>query len=339
MNINVNRIYLMLGNECNLQCKYCLQHDIVDDQVCHAVHPAVYKYIANLQKHQQRPIGITFFGGEPLIFWEQIKEFVLRLSATDVKFGMVTNGKCLTQEKVDFINENNIGVGLSWDGYNTMETRGYDVVKDKLDLLTQIKNLNITGVVSQENYPFDFVCAVDEFDKSYYDKNGRHVGINMDLIMDNCSNCGELTDIDFDKWREQMDMVKSKAERVDAGELEYSTAKRIVASITSLSARKVDVLSAKCGNGLTTLNIDMQGNLYQCHNTHRKIGTIFEDSLTPIRRMMLIDPTNYNYRTMCKGCSVLPYCRNGCMLMNQDTRKRYYCKLAQATYEPFLNKK
>lgn len=336
MNITISRIYLMLGNECNLQCKYCLQHDIVNDQVCHTINPAVFKYIANAQKQQQRPIGITFFGGEPLIFWEQVKEFVLRLSVTGVKFGMVTNGKCLTQEKVDFINENNIGVGLSWDGYNTLKTRGYDVIKDKKDLLTQIKSLNVTGVVSQENYPLDFVCAVDEFDAEYYKKNQRHIGINMDLIMDNCGNCGDLTEIDYDKWRTQMEMLKEKAQKSQGEEAPYTTGQQLVYHIESLAGRKVDVLSAKCGNGITTLNIDMQGNLYQCHNTHRKIGTIFEDSLTPIRRMMLIDPTHRNYRTMCKDCSVLPYCRNGCMLMDQDTRKRYYCELAHATYEPFL---
>ena len=331
MNINISRIFLMLGNECNLQCKYCLQHDIVKDEVNHEVAPAVYTYIAQMQREQQKPIHLTFFGGEPLLFWKQIEGFVYRLEATDVRFGIITNGVGLTEERVKFLNAHNISVGLSWDGDYVDKTRGYDAVQEHHDLLCQIKHLNISGVGSAYNYPLDFVSAADTFDQDYVKIQGHHVGVNYDLILDNCGNCGDLTKIDYEFWQEDVDeMLDSYKEKRN------NTAARLVEGWLKLGRRSFSPLSAKCGNGITVLNLDMRGNLYQCHNNHRRIGTIYEDRLAPIKRMMMIDPTAYNYKTMCQDCSVLPYCRGGCMLTNKKTRENYFCDLARATYKPLI---
>ena len=34
-----------------------------------------------------------------------------------------------------------------------------------------------------------------------------------------------------------------------------------------------------CGNGIQVLNIDLKGNLYQCHNNWIQIGSIYDDYL------------------------------------------------------------
>ena len=33
LNNNINTIFIILGHSCNLQCKYCLQHDVVNIQL------------------------------------------------------------------------------------------------------------------------------------------------------------------------------------------------------------------------------------------------------------------------------------------------------------------
>ena len=321
----------MLGNECNLQCKYCLQHDIVEDEVAHNVRPKVYSYIIRLQTMQRQPINITFFGGEPLLFWQQIESFVDALEMYGVRFSIITNGKGLTKERIEYLNAHKISVGLSWDGARVGETRGYDVISDKKDLLYEIRTLCISGVGTMKNMPADFAHAVDDFDTGYYEKQHHHVGINYDLLLDNCQNCGPLAVYDYEKWTEQIEtLVREYEEKQD------TAGARLVNNLIRQGRRPYSPLSAKCGNGMTVLNLDMQGNLYQCHNNHRRIGTIDEDDFAPFKRIMMIDPTAKNYRTMCKDCDVLAYCKGGCMLTNQETRERYYCELARATYGPLI---
>lgn len=331
MNLTIRRIFLMLGNECNLQCKYCLQHDIVEDEVAHNVRPKVYSYIIRLQTMQRQPINITFFGGEPLLFWKQIESFVDALEMYGVRFSIITNGKGLTKERIEYMNAHKISVGLSWDGARVEETRGYDVIADKKDLLYEICMLCISGVGTMKNMPADFAHAVDTFDAGYYEKQHRHVGINYDLLLDNCQNCGSLAIYDYEKWTEQIEMLVREYE-----EKHDTAGARLINNWIRQGRRPYSPLSAKCGNGTTVLNLDMQGNLYQCHNNHRRIGTIDEDDFASFKRMMMIDPTAKNYKTMCKDCEVLAYCKGGCMLTDQETRKRYYCELARATYGALL---
>ena len=131
----------MLGNECNLQCKYCLQHDIVEDQVVHEINPDIYSYVSKIARYQRKPLHITFFGGEPLIFWHQIEQFVTRLECQNITFGIISNGVALTEDRVAWLNQHNIRFALSWDGDNVMETRGFDAVRDRRNLLLKLNRL------------------------------------------------------------------------------------------------------------------------------------------------------------------------------------------------------
>ncbi len=42
---NISTIFIMLGHECNLQCKYCLQHDVVNIAMERQVNPMLYNFI------------------------------------------------------------------------------------------------------------------------------------------------------------------------------------------------------------------------------------------------------------------------------------------------------
>lgn len=73
----INRIYLMLGSACNFHCKYCLQCDMKPDSNKH-ISDKLKKYLwkSVAYKTQSTPIRIMFWGGEPLLYFEQIKEIV-----------------------------------------------------------------------------------------------------------------------------------------------------------------------------------------------------------------------------------------------------------------------
>lgn len=81
----------------------------------------------------------------------------------------------------------------------------------------------------------------------------------------------------------------------------------------------------KCGVGRNTLNVDLQGNCYLCHNSSVKIGTIKDSYEKLVENFLPYD--KYAASKQCSECPVRLVCSGGCILVNDEARKRYYCKM------------
>ena len=189
---NLNVLYVILGGACELNCLYC--KDSLKDPTPIPINPAIYDYIENRRFEQDKNFQICFYGGEPLEYIDQIKAITSELKGRRINgnFSLITNGKLITQELVDYFNENNFYVQVSWDGPNSIETRGYDVMQDKKDLLLKINNICFNTVLSNKNYPLDFINGVDEFIKQrdLENKDLQWVRIHCNLIHDYNCNTG-----------------------------------------------------------------------------------------------------------------------------------------------------
>lgn len=119
-------ITLELTEKCNLRCKYCIYHPS---------HPGFREFgkkdmdiatakraIDFLKEHSrnEKTIHIGFYGGEPLIRYEVIKEIVLYsekiLGDKEIIFSLTSNGCLLSQEIADFFMAHDINVVFSLDG-------------------------------------------------------------------------------------------------------------------------------------------------------------------------------------------------------------------------------
>lgn len=332
----------MLGNECNLSCEYCLQHDIVNDQVQHNINEDVISYIEKNAEQQDQPIDVRFYGGEPLLFFDSIRYFVEKLHDKNIVFSTISNGKLLTQEVVDFVNKYNINFGISWDGKNVATTRHYDVIKEKKDLILQLKRMCLSGVISSQNYIKDFFDQLEELDNEYIKIHEYHMGHSIDEVMDICGNCSELSIVDKDKMKQQSEkMCSDFMESIKTNDVDMMSKVHnlfITTQIKRINNIKKSPNNAmcRCGNGLSVINIDMEGNLYLCHNTHKKVGTIYDETWTPILKTIECDNTKQFYEEDCHDCEVQEHCSNGCMLMDKEVRDRYYCDLKRSIYGPII---
>lgn len=106
-----------VGNQCNLQCRYCYALPRTKNTVMSAqTLKQTIKSIASLE-----PIPIYFWsGGEPLLAGKNFFRQALNLQSiychkTPVN-SLQTNGLLIDRTWIDFIKENNIQVGISWDG-------------------------------------------------------------------------------------------------------------------------------------------------------------------------------------------------------------------------------
>ena len=315
----------MLGSKCNLQCKYCLQHDMAtpDDETL--VSDKVIQWLKTCVKTQERRLLVTFYGGEPLIYWPAIRQVVRELGAF-VNFNIITNGKLLTPEKVDFLNSYNIGVAVSWDGRTVSDTRGYDAIKEN-QCIIELNRLNLSAVISALAYPKDFLDAAEPVMDAYYMKHGYHPGLNIDTIMD-FGNCADLTQMNLDILREQAeDIVKGDS-------MAYKRFRETFYSINALVSKDKGI-NAKCGNGVQVWNVDVEGNVYRCHNCGERLGDLDDAPLELIKKALVLDPTPENYE-QCRECEVERICRGGCPMVTDKARRKYYCDIKRAFYGPIL---
>lgn len=329
-------VFLMLGEGCNFQCKYCLQHPILTEQLSSEINPDLIPYLKELS--QKDTLMVMFYGGEPLLYWRNIVEIHQQLKNENMQFGIISNGSLLNDEMTQYIFDNQIGISVSQDGGNTEKFRGENVLENP-QILAKIHRLNarVSAVVHASNMD---IKSIYEY---WWSKGIPVERTNIDLIMDTGLTDKELTEFDWAKWEilcsDFFDNVHkaiisgSTCVEMYIGNQLYQKMKSNLSLTTEEEFDKS--CSSKCGVGIRTLNIDLQGNAYLCHNSSEKIGTIYDsyeklvDSFSPFGQIAIEEE--------CTNCSVRVLCNGGCVLVPKEARNRYYCKMNKIYYGAFIN--
>ncbi|MBR6484354.1 MAG: 4Fe-4S cluster-binding domain-containing protein, partial [Clostridiales bacterium] len=116
---------LHVAHTCNLNCSYCFaaqgnfhgERGLMSFEVGKR---AIDFLIENSGYHKN--LDIDFFGGEPLMNWEVVKQLVKygrsveKENGKNIRFTLTTNGVGITDEVIDFCNEEMYNVVLSLDG-------------------------------------------------------------------------------------------------------------------------------------------------------------------------------------------------------------------------------
>lgn len=111
--------FLILTQTCNLKCKYCF--------VVQKPKNMTYKialdsadFVARNAKEKGVKPSINYFGGEPLIKWDEIivplTLYIREKYGDNFGLSMTTNGVLLDLEKLEFMKKYNIGFMVSIDG-------------------------------------------------------------------------------------------------------------------------------------------------------------------------------------------------------------------------------
>ena len=101
---------IIVTNRCNLDCNYCFFKRENQDQ---SLTPEL---VLERVKHFK---NIVFTGGEPLLNFNWIKEFILLAQEKNIhfnKFMLFTNGTLLNQNKLDFLKKFDVDINISLDG-------------------------------------------------------------------------------------------------------------------------------------------------------------------------------------------------------------------------------
>lgn len=349
----ISKIYLILGVECNLQCKYCMQKDNPFRQhLSEFINPDIYTFFKEVVEYQNRPFTLIFYGGEPLFFYNKIEEIVKNTKDLNLEYAIITNGTLLDKNKIKFINENNIKITLSWDGRNTSSTRNIDIFKDDFkNLLFQINNLSITSVFSGYNSIMELIEDQQKIVSEYYRLNNKTIDLNIDIISSFPYVDEKLAKIDINRYLKEIKPIIEKAlyakehSSIDKETftLNYYAIYSFVDSLlqTYLFNKQCDDLTRhylpRCNNGYSTLNMDTSGTFYNCHNTYDVVGNLHSDYYSMLNNIIQLDKTKESYQNYCRNCKVYSICNGGCKLIDKGQDKEY-CRLRKELYSIVIKK-
>ena len=322
---NIEELYLLLGNFCNTTCRHCLQTKVKDFYVTNRDFSSdVFSFIKKWSNYQ--PYGkIYFWGGEPLIYWNTIVNTTKQILEINPKFSLIlwTNGLLLTQDIVDFLNQHNFKVILSYDMPNPSAVRNDVPSEDKIQLFMKCNNRGVNSVICGLNYDIGLM-----YDMLY--AKFPNSDIYTHFLNDTFGSMPEDIKLKKNMIRKAIfklaDEIKKGYDTINHDKLKFIGNKIIVSAYN-----KNSVVMSNCGSGITKFSVDYDGNIFACHSSHWKIANINEP--VNIIRSKFKKAFLRKLSDKCLSCPVVSLCHGGCPIAPRnsdgtilmcDVYKEYY---------------
>ena len=171
----VKALCLHVAHTCNLNCSYCFaaQGRYQGERALMSLEVGK-RAMEFLIEHSgtRRNLEVDFFGGEPLMNWQMVKDLVAycrsreKETGKNFRFTLTTNGMLIDDDVIDFCNREMSNVVLSLDGRREVHDRlrvdyagrgSYDAIVPKFQKLVKArgdKNYYIRGTYTHANTDF-----------------------------------------------------------------------------------------------------------------------------------------------------------------------------------------
>lgn len=321
----IKALCLNVAHTCNLSCEYCFAKGgkyhgpdaIMKKDVASS---AIDFLIENSGSHYN--LDIDFFGGEPLLNFDLVKDTVDYARSKEEEynkhfnFTLTTNGMLLDDEVIDYLNENMKNVVLSLDGRKekhdafrkTIAGKGsYDTVVPKFQNFVKKrgdKEYYMRGTFTANNLDFT------EDIKTYLDLGFNRT--SLEPVVGNPDEPYALRDehLDtiYDQYEKLADMMMEKIDNDDEFIFYHYM-------LDLENGPCVHKRISGCGSGTEYMAVTPTGDLYPCHqfvgNEDFLIGNLNEG----IKRSDLVDQfkqCNCYSKEECRSCWANMYCSGGC---------------------------
>ncbi|WP_291447670.1 Cys-rich peptide radical SAM maturase CcpM [Desulfovibrio sp.] len=343
MNRKVQTITLQLTQQCNLRCKYCAYSGNYNTRV-HGTKKMSLELAKNaidfLVKHSLDldEINIGFYGGEPLLCFNEIKQLVLyaqnRAEGKNISYNITTNGTLFNDENIKFMQENSFMVTISLDGPEEIHDRNRVFASNgKGTYSTIISNIKYI----KENYPnfysqltFNAVIdpTTDRVCSSNFFINCKEIegaplsaSIISPIGLKNKIKINEQFFINEDV--EDFKLMLNKIGRLSSEKVSKISEARfnqMLATINLMRLRSRDLPevihpSGPCIPGARKLMIDVEGSFYPCESVPEvsalRIGNISEGfDLQAISALLNVGKLT---EERCKNCWGIRLCTQCCL--------------------------
>ena len=322
----VKALCLHVAHDCNLGCKYCFAEEgeyhgrraIMSYEVGKKALDFLIENSGN-----RRNLEVDFFGGEPLMNWEVVKQLVAygrsreKEAGKNFRFTLTTNGMLMTDEVIDFLNKEMANVVLSIDGRKEVNDRmrptrngkgsSYDIIMPKFKKFAKLrgdKSYYIRGTFTR--YNLDFANDVLHFADEGFDE------ISVEPVV-------ASPDEDYAIQKEDLPQILAEYDRLAK---EYVKRRKEGRGFTFFHFM-IDLSQGPCvakrlsgcGSGTEYLAVTPWGDLYPCHQFVGQeeflLGNVDQGIVNTAVRDEF-KACNVYAKDACKDCFARFYCSGGC---------------------------
>ena len=321
----IKALCLHVAHTCNLNCSYCFasQGKYHGDRAIMSfeVGKRAFDFLIE-NSGSRRNLEVDFFGGEPLMDWDVVKQLVAyarsieKEKGKNFRFTLTTNGVLLDDEVMEFANREMSNVVLSLDGRKEVHDRfrrdyagkgSYDVIVPKFQKFVESrggKNYYVRGTYTHHNT--DFTNDI------FHMADLGFTELSMEPVVCSPDDPCALTEADLPILYEQYEILaKEMIARKKAGKgfvfyhymLDLKNGPCIYKRITG------------CGSGTEYMAVTPWGELFPCHqfvgDEKYSLGNIW-DGVTNTEVVDKFRRCNAYSRPECNDCWARLYCSGGC---------------------------
>ena len=321
----IKAMCLHVAHTCNLNCSYCFaaQGKYQGERALMSFETGKQAFdflIAN--SGTRKNLEVDFFGGEPLMDWDVVKQLVKyareieKEHGKNFRFTLTTNGMLIDDDVIEFANKEMSNVVLSLDGRKEVNDHfrkdyngkgSYDTIVPKFKRLVESrggKNYYMRGTFTHNN--------VDFTNDIFHMADLGFTELSMEPVVCPPDDPYALTEQDLPKLLEQYEILaKEMIRRERNGNgftfyhymLDLQNGPCIYKRITG------------CGSGTEYMAVTPWGDLYPCHqfvgDEKYLLGNIW-DGVTNTAVQDEFRSCNAYARKECKDCWAKLYCSGGC---------------------------
>ena len=337
----LNQVCLNITDACNLACHYCfvqqqphfMDYKTAIDSVEWLVNNTNIKKEKGYCDKNANP-RINFFGGEPTLLWDDIivpiTKYIRNKYNNNFSLGMTTNCTLLSEERVKFLKDNNIGLLTSIDGDRSTQdlTRpcrdcsksSFDMVMKNIPaILKYYPNTTFRATVNQENVKnlfTNFLFAEKlGFKQCFFSPNEREDWSEENLeILSN-----EVQKIFYyylQYWINNKN-PKIKSTLIDDGFRQALKIYNKLYNNEKIVKDEKTYFDSRCGIGTNYGSINYEGKIFGCQEQDSRNGTnsIFEigdiyNGINIEKQSKLISYYLNTSDRECEDKAICPICKN-----------------------------
>lgn len=321
----VKALCLHVAHTCNLNCSYCFasQGKYQGERALMSFDVGKRALDFLIENSKERTnLEVDFFGGEPLMNWDVVKQLVLYARSIEkdhnknFRFTLTTNGMLIDDDVIEFANKEMSNVVLSLDGRKEIHDRlrvdyqgrgSYDTIVPKFRRLVDSRN--------GKNYYMrgTFTHANPDFTKDiFHMADLGFTELSMEPVVTGENDPAALT-------KEDIEIVKGQYEILAKDMLRRKKDGRPITfyhyMLDLTNGPCIYKRISGCGSGTEYMAVTPWGDLYPCHqfvgDEEYKLGDIWNGVSNEALREEFRSCNAYA-RTECKDCWAKFYCSGGC---------------------------
>lgn len=338
----IKALCLHVAHTCNLNCSYCFasQGKYHGDRALMSFEVGKRALDFLIENSGSRTnLEVDFFGGEPLMNWDVVKELVKYARSQEdpchknFRFTLTTNGMLIDDDVIDFANKEMSNVVLSLDGRKEIHDRlrvdyagngSYDRIVPKFQELVKSrggKNYYMRGTFTHANP--DFTKDI------FHMADLGFTELSMEPVVASPDDPAALTASDIEIVKEQYEILAKEMLRREK-EGRPITFYHYMLDLTEGPCIYKRI--SGCGSGTEYMAVTPWGDLYPCHqfvgDEKYKLGDIWNGVTNHSLREQFRSCNAYS-RSECNDCWAKFYCSGGC------AANAYHASGSiQGTYEP-----